>query len=380
MTAWDAVIIGGGVAGAAAASLIAQAGRKVLVLEKASQAHHKVCGEFISSEAQCYLQALGIDLSALGAAEIEDISLMQGTRFTRTRLPFTARSLSRAVLDEQVLHSAIRQGAKLQRPAKVTGLQRVGNLWHIQLAGAGGNREVLSSPTVCLATGKHDLHGWGRARSIHNNLIGLKMHFRLMRPASADDCRDIGMVLFNGGYAGLVKIEGDRVNFCLVIAKQHFARLDHCFARLLTMLKQNTPLLAERLEHAQACWDKPLAVFGIPYGFVYQEKSSIPGLYRIGDQMGVIPSFCGNGMSIALHTAFAAAGNYLQGGTSSQYHQLMRAELQPMLIPAALLSRLAVEPLVQPPLMVLCDLFPQIIERIVSQTRLKKNLSKSYSK
>lgn len=367
MTSWDAVIIGGGLAGGAAASLIAQAGRNVLVLEKESQAHHKVCGEFISKEAQYYVQALGIDLSALGAAEIEDISLMQGTRFTRTRLPFTARSLSRAVLDEQVLHSAMRQGAKLRRGSKVTGLQRVGNLWNIQLA---GTEEILSSPTVYLATGKHDLHGWGRTRSIHNNLIGLKMHFRLTRPASTDNWRDIGMVLFNGGYAGLVKIEGDRVNFCLVIGKQRFARLDHSFARLLTMLKQNTPLLAERLEHAQACWEKPLAVFGIPYGFVYKEKPSIPGLYRIGDQMGVIPSFCGNGMSIALHTAFAAAGNYLQGGASTQYHKLMRAELQPMLIPAALLSRLIVEPLAQPPLMALCDLFPQIIGRIVTHTRL----------
>ncbi|MGZ5054480.1 MAG: NAD(P)/FAD-dependent oxidoreductase [Methylobacter sp.] len=372
MTAWDAIIIGGGLAGGAAASVMAQAGRNVLVLEKESQAHHKVCGEFISPEAQCYLQELGIDLSALGAVEIEDISLMHGARFIKTRLPFTARSLSRAVLDEQVLLCAMQHGATLQRGSKVTGLQRVGNLWNIQLAGTGGSREVLNSSTVYLATGKHDLHAWGRTRSIHNDLIGLKMHFRLTRPPTADSWRDIGMILFNGGYAGLEKIEDDRVNFCLVITKQRFARLGHSFARLLATLKQNTPLLAERLEHAEACWEKPLAVFGIPYGFIYKEKSSTPGLYRIGDQMGVIPSFCGNGISIALHTAFTAAREYLHGGTSTQYHQSMRAELRPMLTPVALLSRLVVEPMAQPPLMALCDLFPQVIGKIITQTRVTK--------
>jgi len=374
MTAWDAIIIGGGLAGGAAANLIAQAGRNVLVLEKESQAHHKVCGEFISPEAQCYLKELGIDLSALGAVAIEDISLMHGARLIRTRLPFTARSLSRAVLDEQVLLCAIQHGAKLQRGSKVTGLQRESNVWNIQLA---GSREFLSSPTVYLATGKHDLHVWSRTRSIHNNLIGLKMHFRLARPASADSWQDIGMILFNGGYAGLEKIEDGRVNFCLVITKQHFARLDHSFARLLAMLKQNTPLLAERLEHAEACWEKPLAIFGMPYGFIYKEKSSTPDLYRIGDQMGVIPSFCGNGISIALHTAFAAAKEYLHGGTSTQYHQSMRAELRPMLIPAALLSRLVVEPMVQPPLMALYGLFPQVIGKIITHTRLTKVLYQS---
>lgn len=58
-------------------------------------------------------------------------------------------------------------------------------------------------------------------------------------------------------------------------------------------------------------WDKPLAVFGIPYGFVHKDSNTTPGLYRLGDQIAVIPSFSGDGMAIALHTAtFAVRAIY----------------------------------------------------------------------
>jgi len=42
------VVIGGGVAGSAAAIRLAQNGQDVLLLEKEPAAHDKVCGEFIA--------------------------------------------------------------------------------------------------------------------------------------------------------------------------------------------------------------------------------------------------------------------------------------------------------------------------------------------
>src|ERR1700733_8134910 len=88
MTEWDVIIIGGGPAGGAAAVRLAQAGRKALLLEKEPQAHHKVCGEFISTEAQYYLEKLGLDLSALGAKPIDHVSIVHGAKIARTSLPF----------------------------------------------------------------------------------------------------------------------------------------------------------------------------------------------------------------------------------------------------------------------------------------------------
>ena len=94
MKRWEVVVIGGGLAGSAAAIRLAQNGQKVLLLEKEPAAHDKVCGEFISIDAQHYLCELGLDLAALGAERITSMRLLRGQRIASARLPFPARSLS----------------------------------------------------------------------------------------------------------------------------------------------------------------------------------------------------------------------------------------------------------------------------------------------
>ncbi len=72
------VVIGGGLAGAMAALRLASAGRDVLLLEKEQEAHHKVCGEFLSREAIHYLQQAGIEPLHLGAHTIQRVRLHSG--------------------------------------------------------------------------------------------------------------------------------------------------------------------------------------------------------------------------------------------------------------------------------------------------------------
>ena len=56
---YDAAVVGAGPAGSAAAILLARAGRKVLLVEKDTFPRHKVCGEFLSSDALPLLERLG---------------------------------------------------------------------------------------------------------------------------------------------------------------------------------------------------------------------------------------------------------------------------------------------------------------------------------
>jgi flavin-dependent dehydrogenase len=58
-------------------------------------------------------------------------------------------------------------------------------------------------------------------------------------------------------------------------------------------------------------------VAAIPYGHVQQRSE---GLWRLGDQAAVIPSFAGEGMALALGGAEAAAAAYL-GGQDAQAWQ-----------------------------------------------------------
>lgn len=74
----DNLIIRGGPAGSMLAIRLADAGRRVTLLEKETAAHHKVCGEFLSREAVGYLEQAGVSLRELGATEIDSLQLSSG--------------------------------------------------------------------------------------------------------------------------------------------------------------------------------------------------------------------------------------------------------------------------------------------------------------
>ena len=66
-----------------------------------------------------------------------------------------------------------------------------------------------------------------------------------------------------------------------------------------------------------------------------------PGIFRLGDQMGVIHSFTGDGMAIALHSATAAAAAYLGGESAAAYHRRMRRDIAGQIRRASALYGLA---------------------------------------
>jgi flavin-dependent dehydrogenase len=270
----------------------------------------------------------------------------------------------------------MKSGAEIKRGTTVASLEHAHDGWKVHVAG-DDSAETFFARAVFLSTGKHDLRGWQRPPSIHNDLVGLKMHFcpperegDHSQHDQQNDWRDVVIALFDGGYAGLEMIEEGRINLCLVISKRRFRLLNHSWEMLFDELVSRTPMLAERLQGAKPCWEKPLAIYGIPYGFVHREKSHMPGLYRLGDQMAVIPSFFGNGMSIALRSAFLAAENYLHAN-ESRYHRQLAGELSPKLYPAAILSRMMVAPLMQPWLFWACRTFPPLVEAAAASTRLE---------
>ncbi len=52
-------------------------------------------------------------------------------------------------------------------------------------------------------------------------------------------------------------------------------------------------------------------------------------MFRLGDQAAVIPSFCGDGMAIALHSGRLAAEPLLAGGDAAAYHAALRRDAGP---------------------------------------------------
>lgn len=321
------VIVGGGLAGAAAAARLAQGGERPLLLERSAGPHDKICGEFLSTEAQAHLAAIGFDVAILGGAPIDRLRLVAGKRRIETRLPFRGVGVSRRVLDEALLEHAVAAGARVERGVTVR---------HIDGTTLDTGKGLMTPRALLLASGKHDVRGAKRdTAGTIDELIGFKQYFRVSAATCANLSGHVDIVLFDGGYAGLQLVEGSVANLCLLVSRERYATAGDwptLFAELLC-----EPHLRARLGDAQAVLDRPLTISGVPYGFVHRGDDSA---FRLGDQAGVIPSFSGDGMSIALHSAAVAGRAVLDGAEAAAYHRHLRADIAAQIGRATWLQRL----------------------------------------
>ncbi|WP_199555831.1 NAD(P)/FAD-dependent oxidoreductase [Sandaracinobacteroides hominis] len=329
----DALIVGGGPAGAAAAIWLARAGWPVTLWEKERHPAHKICGEFLSWEAQTWLARLGLDLEALGAVSIEKLRLVTATRSAVSGLGFVARSVTRRALDAALLEIAMQAGADVQRGISAR---------EVKPDGAVVASTTLVRPAnLLLATGKHDLRGIGRpGEGTLNGQLGFKAYFRLTPAERSALSGHVELILFQGGYAGLQMVERDAANLCFLVSPERWKRLGGDFTALLADLSAEVPHLGQRLAGAVPLLDRPLAISGVPYGFLHRPVKGVaePG-WRLGDQAAVIPSFTGDGMSLALHSARLATEALLTGAGQGAYYRRLAKDAGGAVRRAAWLQR-----------------------------------------
>ena len=172
-----------------------------------------------------------------------------------------------------------------------------------------GRSNKLKASAIALASGKHNLRQFPRALS---DMVGFKLQLRVSASARAllDDV--VQLMMFDGGYIGAIIVEEEFVTLCWVMHSALLQRIGADWAAQAAYFAQQSPLLAELLDGAEHRWDKPIAVAAIPYGYLRREALS-PAIFPIGDQIAVIPSFTGDGMSIALLSGIDAAQAVLAG-------------------------------------------------------------------
>jgi flavin-dependent dehydrogenase len=184
------------------------------------------------------------------------------------------------------------------------------------------------------------LRGWQRPEGKQNDLVAFKMYFRLRPEVAHTIAGLVELVLFPGGYVGLLSLGGGVMNLCLLVRREVLRELGGNWRRLLKHIQSSSQYLARYLEGAEELLEKPLAISAIPYGYI--RANAAGGIWRLGDQAAVIPSFSGDGISIALHSALIAAQAFLDGRTAQEFQEQLARQLKKPVLAALVVSRIMV--------------------------------------
>ncbi|MET0587985.1 MAG: FAD-dependent monooxygenase [Novosphingobium sp.] len=330
MIAAGSVIVGGGPAGCAAAIRLVRAGERPLLIERRPEGADALCGGFLSWRTLDRLGALGISREELGGHPVIALRLIAGEKVRSTKLPAPAMGLSRRRLDGLMMERARNLGASI--------IHAAASFADGQLRLDSG--EPVDAGCLFLATGKHDLRGLPRSREAAgaDPMMGLRIRVEPSAALRRMLAGHIEMHLFPGGYAGVVLQEDGTANICMAVRKSRLTAAGGKPAALLAELVAQYPHLAERLADMppHAAFD---AVGHVPYG--WREKTGTQGIFRLGDQAGVIPSLAGEGIGIALASADEAVRFWQAGGAASAfaYQRLLAARLRRPLAVAGMAAK-----------------------------------------
>ena len=312
---YDAIIIGGGLAGSSAASQLAERGYSVLLLEKRALPTHKLCGEFLSTEVAGLFERLGVleQVCAAGAHPIRHARVTTtGRPVFESALPGTALGLSRYRLDEVLFARARAAGADAQDGQAVRSVK--GTLEE-GFAVATRDGDTFEGRVVLGAYGKRAALDRKLNRPFleaHTPFVAFKAHY---------DGADVGDVIelhaFPGGYAGLSHVEEGRANLCWISHERLLKEVGGTPEAVAAHFLAQNAALAERLASMRRVSDSFLAISQVSLA---RKSAFDQDVCMVGDTAGMIAPLCGDGMAMALRGAELAvphAADFLRGRRSA---------------------------------------------------------------
>ncbi len=298
---WDAVVVGAGPAGSAAARELARRGLAVLLVDRAPFPRWKVCGCCLNARALALLAGMGLGGLAPRCGAVPLGSLRLATIGQQARVPLAGGvALSRTVLDAALADAAVAAGAEFWPGT------------HAALAGVGEDRRWLSlrrhgremtvGAGVVLAA-----DGLGGKLVAHETKASppAAVGSRIGAGAVADDGPafyergTVFMACGAGGYLGLVRLEDGRLDLAAALDPALVRRAAgpaHAAAALLREVGWPVPPDLAALE-----WR------GTPAQTRQPKRLAAERLFVIGDAAGYVEPFTGEGMAWALAAAAAVA-------------------------------------------------------------------------
>jgi len=317
-TMFDAAVIGAGPAGSAIATLLARAGWSVALVEQQAFPRRKVCGECVAASNFALLDALGVgpEFAERAGAELRRVALMRGDETIVAPLPAAAgahpfgRALGREYLDTLLVAAAEAAGATRWQPWSLQAISGSAGRFVLRVRRDETAEEAeLGAALVVAAHGSWQPLPSERderrdARTV-GDLFAFKANFR-----GATLAGDLLPVLsFPGGYGGMVVADDGVLTLagCLRADRLRALRAAHPGLRagdaFEALLRNECRGVADALDVAtrEGAW---LASGPLQPGV---RVDAGDGVFRIGNAAGEAHPIVGEGISMALQSAFVLA-------------------------------------------------------------------------
>lgn len=313
--AYDAVILGGGPAGATAAILLARAGWSVVLLERKPFPRRKVCGEYLSATNLALFDRLGLGVRfrELAGPPVTNVGLFTGRTTMQANLPKVGagrpewgHALGREHLDSWMLEQARVDGVDVRQPWTMDGWAKEGELYVCQARAVDrATATAVRAPIVLAAHGSWEPGSLPTqtqhmpARSA--DLLAFKTHFvNSDLPAGL-----MPLLAFPGGYGGMVHGDGGRVTLSCCIRRDWLREIrGHVVAdagaTVLAHIQESCLGVRQALAGArrEGSW---LAAGPIRPGVRLRERG---GVFPIGNAAGESHPVIAEGISMAMQSSW----------------------------------------------------------------------------
>ena len=394
---YDALVIGGGPAGATAAILLAQAGWRVAVVEKKPFPRCKVCGEFVSATSWPLLGALGVAESLLAQAgpAIRRVGLYAGATTLVATMPSPrdgpeswGRALGREHFDSVLLARAPTVGAAVLQPWTVSGIERTAGGYACTVV-ADEKWTNMARPAACNLRARIVIAAHGswepgplptqsrRYPPRASDLFAFKAHFR-------DGKLPLGLMpllVFPDGYGGMVQTDGGRVSLSCCIRRD---ALEEC-RRRWGIAGERARAAVAVFAHIQAsCRGVREALAGASLDGAWLSAGPIrpgirpfgrEGIFRVGNAAGEAHPIVAEGISMAIQSAWllceqlaarkdaalAEGSPEILAAIGHEYERSWRRNFGTRIRAAALFAHLAMRPATARRVVALAKLAPRVL-------------------
>jgi flavin-dependent dehydrogenase len=313
---WDVIIIGGGPAGSTAAATLRQAGRSVLVLEKAKFPRFHI-GESLLPYNRAIFDELGVwpKIQAAGFMLKRGAQFWMGDGSMRTRLDFSKGSFTefpesiqveRAKFDDILLRHAEELGAEVQEEAIVTEHRVEKERVTVKYRAKDGSDHEVQAAFLM------DASGLGNFTANRENLreyypghkkIALFGHYSGVQMPEGAEKGDILIIRRENSWFWMIPLEDNKTSVGLVLDQADFKALKQEPQQVFDEAVLNTRAVHERMINAQVITQGHVLT-----DFSYTNRKLVSDrLVRVGDASGFIDPIFSSGVMLAMSSGRAGA-------------------------------------------------------------------------